>query len=147
MEAQRWGNQIYERRSGLQLNAGEISVRAKIALLQMTSDAEPIVGGLQREMNVLGCFQFENREAAGARDREQIENAVLAAAIGENLRIDKTRIESSVDARDVFANQGFEPPLRVARDTRVARVAGERMTVHLRVRAANAWSAGRDGGA
>src|SRR2546430_4789985 len=36
---------------------------------------------------------------------EQIENAVLAAGIGEHLRIDKPRIESSINAGDVLADR------------------------------------------
>ena len=38
---------------------------------------------------------------------------MLAAGVRENLRIDKARIQGSVDARDVFANEGFEPALRL----------------------------------
>ena len=131
MEAQLRSNQVYERRSGLQLNAGEISAVPKIASLEMMLDAQPVIGCLEREVNVLGCFQLENREAGVARDCEHVENAVLAAAIGENLSVDKTRIESGVDARDVVANQGFEPPFGLRAIQRIARLACERMTVRL----------------
>src|SRR5271170_1500596 len=133
METQLRGDQVYERRHPLQFDAGEISVARKIALLQMTPDAQPIVRRLQRQMNMLGRFQLENRQAAFARNRKHVEDAMLAAAIGEDLRVDKMRIERGVDARYLFANQGLEPPFRLRAIERIAGVARQWMPVRLQI--------------
>jgi len=38
---------------------------------------------------------------------------MLAAGVRENLCINKARIQSSIDAGDILANEGFEPALRL----------------------------------
>jgi hypothetical protein len=56
MEAKRRSNQIDKRRSGLQFDSWEISVAIKITPFQMTADAKPTAGGLQREVNGFAGF-------------------------------------------------------------------------------------------
>ena len=80
-------------------------------------------------MNVLAGLQFENREPAGASDGEEVEDAVLPARMRKDLRINKARIQSGIDAGDVLANEGFEPAFRLRAKKSVARFGRERMTV------------------
>jgi hypothetical protein len=49
---------------------------------------------------------------------------MLATGIGEDLRIDKARIERRVDAGDVFPNEGLEPTFGLCAIKRMARIAG-----------------------
>jgi hypothetical protein len=56
---------------------------------------------------------------------------MLAARLREDLRINKSRIQRGIDARDVFANQSFEPTLRLCAVKSVARFRGERMAMIL----------------
>src|SRR5271168_640747 len=113
MEPQRRSYEINKRWSSLQFNSRKISVAGKITLLEVAADAHPIAGGLQREVNVLAGFEFENGEAAGTRHGEKVEDAMLAAAMREDLGIGEARVESGVHARDVLANQGLQPSLRL----------------------------------
>jgi hypothetical protein len=55
-ESEAWGHKIDERRNGLQFESWKIAVAGKITRLQMTADAKPVAGGLQRKMNVLAGF-------------------------------------------------------------------------------------------
>jgi hypothetical protein len=75
----------------------------------MTLDVKPIVRRLQRNVNILGGFKLENGETSVARNREHVEDAVLAVAVREDLRVNKPRVERCVNASDIFANQGLEP--------------------------------------
>ena len=117
----------------MQFDASEISIAREVALLQMTADTEPIIRRLDRQVNMFGGFQLEDSEATRAGDRKYIKDAVYAAAIGEDLRVDKTRIERGIDARDVFADDGFEPSFGLQAMERMARVTGERMPVDLEI--------------
>src|SRR5260370_24103847 len=84
-------------------------------------------------MNVLAGLQFNDRQPAGTRHCEQVENAVLAPGIGKNLRVDERLIEQGVDARDVLANEGFQPALRLNAVQRMARIAGQRVAVNFQI--------------
>src|SRR5260370_34868231 len=133
MEMKRRCDQVDERWRGLQLNAGEIAIAGEITLLQMTTHAKLIVGGLQWEMNVLGGFQFEDGQAPRAGDGKKIQDAVFAAGIGEDLGVDVARIERGINAGDVLANERFEPALGWGTIKRMTCVAGQRMAVNLEV--------------
>jgi len=124
-------DQVDERRRGLQLHAGEIAIAGEITLLQMTTHAKPIVGGLQWEMNVLGGFQFEDGQAPRAGDGKKIQDAVFAAGIGEDLGVDVARIKRGINAGDVLANERFEPALGLGAIKGMTCVAGQRMAVNL----------------
>src|ERR1700676_5006879 len=95
----------------------------------MTAYAKPIAGGLQREMNVLAGFEFENGQAARARHSEEIENAMLAAGMREHLRINEARVESRIDASHIFTDESFKPALRLRAIKSVTRFGGDRMAI------------------
>src|SRR6266852_9663358 len=82
MKSQRGRDHINERRGLLQSDAGKIAVTSDFSALQLAPDAQPIVGGLQGQVNVLAGFQFD--------DGEEIENPVFAAVVGKNLSIDES---------------------------------------------------------
>src|SRR5579883_2701586 len=127
MEVQRRGHQIDERRRSLKFNAGEIRVTAEVTLLEMAANAQPVIGGLQRQVNVLGSLEFENGEASGLRNGEQIEDTVFAAGVGEDLRVNESGVENRIDARDVLAHERFEPALGLRAKKRVTRIACQRI--------------------
>jgi hypothetical protein len=102
---QRRRDQVDQRRRGLQLDSREIAIPGEIALLEMAANAKPIIGRLQREMNVLRGFQFKYGQTSGARNRKQVQDAVFASRIGEDLGVDKSRVELGVDAGYVLANE------------------------------------------
>src|SRR5260370_41115116 len=84
-------------------------------------------------MDVRACLQFNDHQAAGARHREEIENAVFDARIGKNLRVDEALIEHRIDARDVLAYDRFQPALRLRAVERMARIVGQRVTMNLQI--------------
>src|SRR6266849_5941023 len=131
MESQRRRHEIDKRGSLLQFNPRKIAVACDLAALQLSTHAQPIIRSLQRQMDVLAGFQFNDRQPAGTRHREQVENSVLAPGIGKNLRVDEPLIEQGIDARDVLANEGFQPALRLNAVERMARIAGQRVAVNL----------------
>ena len=69
----------------MQLDTREISVSRDVALIEMTLDAQPIVRGLHEKIQGLRCLQFEDCQAAAARDAQHIQNAVFAAGICKHL--------------------------------------------------------------
>lgn len=54
---------------------------------------------------------------------------MLATGMFKTLRINKARIQGSIDAGDILANEGLEPALRVCAIERVARFCGKRMAM------------------
>src|SRR5260370_8002715 len=87
MESQRRSDEIDKRRSLLQSDALKIAIASDLPALQLPANTQPIIRGLQREMDVLAGLQFNDHQAAGARHREEIENAVFAARIANTLRV------------------------------------------------------------
>jgi hypothetical protein len=85
VESQRGRDEINERWSFLQFQLRKIAVLMKVALFEMLGDAEPVVGGLERQMNVLRGFEFDDGEAAGCCDCENVENAAFRGGIREQL--------------------------------------------------------------
>src|SRR6266850_1806207 len=133
VKSQRGRNHINERRGLLQRNAGKIAVTSNFSALQLVQNAQPVVGGLQRQVNVLAGFQFDDGEPSRARNGEEIENPVLAAGVGKNLSIDESRIESGIHAGDILANEGFQPAFGLRAVQGMAGIAGERMTMHFEI--------------
>jgi len=131
MKVQRRGNQVHKRRRVLKLHVRKITIAFEIAVLEMAAHAKPIVGSLQREMNVFAGLQFQDDQAAGARDTEKVEDTVFAARFGEYLAVDISRIKRGIDAGDIFSNQRFEPALWLRAIERMTRIIGQRMTIHL----------------
>ncbi len=103
MKPERGCNQIDERGSRLQIDSREVTKAGKIALLEMAMDLKP--------------------------DGEEIENAVFAPGVGEDLRIDKARIERRVNASHILANEGLEPALGLNAIERVPRIASDTMAI------------------
>ena len=99
----------------------------------MAPNAQPIIGGLQRQVNVLASFQFDDRQPSRTGGGKEIEYPVLATSVGKNLGVDETRIERGVHARDVLANDGFQPAFGLRAVERMAGIAGERMAMHFEV--------------
>src|SRR6266849_57459 len=130
MESQRRRHEIDKRGSLLQFNPRKIAVACDLAALQLSTHAQPIIRSLQRQMNVLAGFQLNDRQPAATRHREQVENAVLAPGIGQNLRVDEPLIEQGIDARYVLANEGFQPALGLHTVERMALIAGQRVAVN-----------------
>src|SRR5712675_3048398 len=109
MKTQRRGHQIDQRGSCLQLYAGKISIAREITPLQVVPHMSPVSGSLKSQVNVLSRFQFQNRHAAASCDTKQIENAMLAAGVGKDLRINKACIELGIDPGNVIADERFQP--------------------------------------
>ena len=63
---------------GIELHAGEITELLEIAFALVAADAEPIVDGLNGQLNIFGCFQFDYDETATARDAEKIDHAAIS---------------------------------------------------------------------
>jgi hypothetical protein len=133
MESQRGRNQVDERRRLLQFQGGKIALSRDFSTLQMAPDAQPIIGRLQRQVNMLAGFQFNDRQPSSSCDRQEIENAVFAASIGENLRVDETLIPCGIHPRDVLANDGFQPALRLRAVARMARLRRKRVTMDFEI--------------
>src|SRR6266704_1710226 len=133
MESQRWSDEIDKRRSLLQSDALKITIASDLPALQLPANTQPIIRGLQREMDVLAGLQFNDHQAAGTRHREEIENAVFVPRIGKNLGVDEALIEHGIDARDVLADDRFQPALRLRAVERMARIVGQRVTMNLQI--------------
>src|SRR5438045_9705969 len=113
MESQRRRHKINERRSLLQSNAWKITIASDLPTLQLASNAQPIVRGLQRQMNVLAGLQFDNRQPSGARHGEQVENAVFAPPLGSTCP-QTNRCSSQASRRVVLSRtMGFSAPRRL----------------------------------
>src|SRR5260370_34595930 len=126
MESQRWRHEVDKRRSLLQFNSRKIAIARDFSALQLPANAQPIVGSLQRQMDMLAGLQFDDRQPSGMRYGEEVENAVFAPGIGKNLSVNKPLIEHGINARDVLANDGFQPALRLSEVERMARITGHR---------------------
>src|SRR5260370_711749 len=122
MESQRWRDQIDQRRSLLQSNPWKVAVAGDLSVLQLPANVEPIVGGLQRQMNMLVGFQFNDRQPSGTRHSEEVQNAMLASRIRKNLSVDESLVEHGIDARDILTNDGFQPALRLSAVKGMARI-------------------------
>jgi len=83
----------------------------------MATHAQPIIRALQGEMeDVLAGFQFDDREPAGTRDAEKVQDAVFTTGVGENLRVNEARIERRVrfSCSDHRCSKGFSPEPRTS---------------------------------
>src|ERR1700682_4844937 len=125
MESKRGRDEIDERRSLLQSDPLKIAVASDLSALQLPANAQPIVRSLQRQMDVLAGLQFNDRQSAGTSHGEEVENAVLRPGIGKHMSVDESLIEHGIDARDVLANNGFQPALRLGPVERMAGLGGK----------------------
>src|SRR5207245_3149928 len=133
MESQRGSDQIDERRGLQQRQARKVAVARDLAILLLAANAQPIIGRLQRQMNVLAGFQLNNRQPPSTRHGEKIENAVFSTRVCKDLGIDKTLIEHGVNAGNIFADYGFQPALRLRAEERMPRVGCQRVPENLEI--------------
>jgi hypothetical protein len=113
MNIERRRHQEKTRRSGTERDSGEIAMVLKLAAVQMPLDAEPIIQGLQGQMEVFGGFELDDGEASVPIGRDQIEDAAITGREGRHLPIDRLRKQSGVDDLDILAHLGFQQGLRV----------------------------------
>jgi len=147
--ARRWWGEIatrarpYKRAEDLlQRDAWKIAVTSNFSALQLAPDAQPIVGGLQGQVNVLAGFQFDDGEPSRARDGEEIEKSHARRQRWQNLSIDESRIESGIHAGDILANEGFQPAFAWRAVQGMAGIAGRAGDDALRVREEDALGRG-----
>src|SRR5713226_3137159 len=145
MESQRRRDEINKWRSLLQGDSWEIAIASDLSALQLPANAQPVIRSLKRQVNVLAGLQFNDRQLSQSRHGEEVENAVFAARIGKNLSVDESLVEHGVDARNVLAHNGFQPALRLSAEKRMARVVGQRVTVHFQVLQKTLQSRSRSG--
>src|SRR5579863_5945059 len=109
MKSESGGDDIHNRRSRLKFDAGKIAVASDVAVRLMTANARPVVGGLQRQVDIFGGLQFQDGQAARSRDAQQVENAVAPGGLRENLFVNVIGIEHGIDAGDVLENVDLHP--------------------------------------
>lgn len=67
------GNEKQEGILGREFDAGKVATACDLSSLVERAHTSPVVEGLQGQMQVVVGFQFEDGEAALARDGEQIQ--------------------------------------------------------------------------
>ena len=90
----------------------------------MVADAQPIVEGLEREVDVFGDFEFEDVETACMINAEQVESATFAVEAAEGLPVEAVGGDVGFDFADIAADLRFEPALGFAEVDRVNAVFG-----------------------
>ena len=133
MKAQRRRDKVNQRRRRLQLHAGKISIPRQFVPFQVMPHVPPVSSGLQSQVNMFRGFQFQNGQPPTSRDAKQIEDAVLATGIGEDLGVNEARVQLRVNMRDVLSNDRFQPAFRLRAIQHVPRIAGHRMAVRFEI--------------
>ena len=77
----------------------------------MVADAEPIVEGLEREVDVFSGFKLENIEAIVAVYGKDVEGRTLAVEAAQSLAINTRRVNCGLDLLDAVAHLRFKPAL------------------------------------
>ena len=75
----------------------------------MPFDAQPVVEGLQRELEIGGGFDLDYSEAAATIAGEQVHDGAIAGGEGRGLSVDWMCEEARIDDREVGADDRFEP--------------------------------------
>jgi len=70
MKAESGRDQIDEWGCGLELESREIAVTREVRLRLMPANARPVVRGLEGEIDVFCGLEFQNGQAAAARDAQ-----------------------------------------------------------------------------
>jgi hypothetical protein len=78
-------NQIYQRGQLLQFHSWKVPVAAKISVLVVLADSQPVIRSLKGKVNVFAGFQFKDCQPAGPGYRQQIENAMFPSGAREDL--------------------------------------------------------------
>jgi len=115
------GDQVEVRRIGAEAGVGEVAVLLEVAEAGgavdvgevVVADADPVVEALEGEVEVFAGFDFDDGEAVGAGDGEEVEHSAVevAAGAGEggDLGVDGGGLKVGVEGREVGAEGAFEP--------------------------------------
>ena len=69
----------------MQFDAREIAIALQVTLFQVAANTEPVVGSLQRQIQKFAGFELDDSETTAARDSKDVEDAVIAARVGQYL--------------------------------------------------------------
>jgi hypothetical protein len=141
MEFQGGGDQENPRRFLSDDTAREIAQTLEVSGGQVFAHTHPIVERLKRQVQVPSCLEFDDYEAAGVVDTEEIDYPALGPAEDRDLSVDGCGTDRSLDDLGMCTNLRLEPTFRIQ--------AIKGMLAIRRVRAANASdfaSGGFDGG-
>ena len=97
----------------------------------MMADAQPVIHGLQRKMDIFGGFQFDHHETPMQRDAEKIDYAAIGGGEGRHLGIEKSRIELGFELRWIALNQRFDPAFRSGAIERMIALVSEWIAVEI----------------
>ena len=122
MEAQARRDEPDERRLRINHDSGKISIALKICFTLMAADAQPVIHGLHRQLQILRSFYFDYDQATLAGDAEQIEHAAITGCERGNLRIKMARVELRIEFCGIRQHDGFEPAFCCGAIQRVIRV-------------------------
>ena len=124
MKIERGRDQKQARWVGAEGDIGEIATGGEFAAVEVPLDADPIIQGLQGKVEVGGGFQFNDRQAAGAVDGEEVEDTAVTAGEGRDLALDRVGEQRGVQGFEVRARLRFEPGFGVLAEERVIAVGG-----------------------
>src|SRR5260370_951322 len=82
-----------DRRRLAHLVPAEMHVPREVPSSPVPAHAKPVIRSVRRKMDVFAGLELENRQSPAARYRQQAENPVRTAAVGEDLRVNKSRVE------------------------------------------------------
>ena len=77
----------------------------------MPGDARPVIKSLQRQVNVLIRFQFDNRQSAFASHRQNVNHRAVRGRERGYLRIAPARIELIIQGANIFDHERLQPAL------------------------------------
>ncbi len=75
----------------------EIAGSCEIARGGVLGDAHPVIERLQWKLDVGRSFEFENCQAAGVRDSEEVGNAAITGCEGRDLTVDGRWAKLGID--------------------------------------------------
>ena len=111
MDAECGRDQVKHWRFVGELLSREVSKLLKFAALVVPLHARPVIEPLERQVEIFVGFEFEDGEAAGLSNSEEIDHGAIARRKRGHLRVDAISVELRVDDGDVAADDRFEPAL------------------------------------
>ena len=117
-------HQVDERRFIADLSIAEEFGARDMATASVSLNALPIVNSLQYMLARLRNFQLNYHESSILPERQQINwtNPEHAASSGPELRVQRRDYQAGIEARDIAAQQRFEPGFRSVSVERVVMV-------------------------
>ncbi len=88
---------------------GKVAELLELAASVMPLDAGPVIEPLEREMDILVCFQFHDRHLIRSRDGKNVEHGTVGSGEGGDLRVEAAVIQTFVDGADVAHYKRLEP--------------------------------------